>query len=122
MLDRIVSKVSQLVDTLAKKIDGLLNTTETKEGACLKERFKAEDVDSRPIETIIQERIDNSPFNGYLEVKAIEYSWRKGVPYVELDYLKGCLAISNRIKNYPNAYNDITDLIHRSRSEFYYDV
>ena len=122
MLDRVMSKVSQLMDMLAKKIDGLLNTTETKEGVCLKDRFKVEDVDSRSIETIIQGRIDNSPFNGYLEVKAIDYSWRKGVPYVELDYLKGCLAISNRIKNYPNAYNDITDLIHRSRSEFYYDV
>ena len=122
MLDKVVSKVSALVDMLAKKIDGLLNTTETKDGLCLKDRFKVEDVDSRPIETIIQERIDNSPFNGYLEVKAIDYSWRKGVPYIEVNDLKGCLAISNRIRNYPNAYNDIAYLILRSRIEFYYDV
>ena len=54
MLDKVVSKVSALVDMLAKKIDGLLNTTETKDGLCLKDRFKVEDVDSRPIETIIQ--------------------------------------------------------------------
>ena len=120
MLDRVVNVVNKFVDKVIGKIDSFLNDekgeVEPIESEYLKDRY----TDIPPTAETIQDRINNSPFKGYLQVRTVEYDWRKGTPYVELDYLRGYLSVSNRIKNYPNSYNDIMLMVLTSRATFYY--
>jgi hypothetical protein len=120
MLDRVVSAVNRFVDKVIEKIDSFLNDEKSEVEPIESEYLKDRYTDIPPTAETIQHRINNSPFKGYLQVRTVEYYWRNGTPYVELDYLRGYLSVSNRIKNYPNSYNDIMLMVLTSRATFYY--